>query len=99
MVKITWTELAVSDLREIFDFIAKDSQKYASITVDKIYLKVQKLTSSKFMGRIVPEFNSPNLKEVILGNYRIVYLLKNNNSLEILRIYHSARMLTEKDLE
>lgn len=99
MVQIAWTELAVSDLKEIFDFIAKDSKKYASITIDKIYQKVQKLKTSKFTGRVVPEFNNPDIKEVILGNYRIVYLVKNENSLEILRIYHSARMLLEKDLE
>lgn len=99
MVKITWTELAVSDLREIFDFIAKDSEKYASITIGKIYQKVQKLKTSKFTGRVVPEFNNPSIKEVFLSNYRIVYLVKTQNSLEILRIYHSARMLLEKDLE
>jgi plasmid stabilization system protein ParE len=41
MVKIVWTELSTSDLKEIFDFIADDSFRYASITANKIYHRVQ----------------------------------------------------------
>jgi plasmid stabilization system protein ParE len=41
MAKIVWTELSTSDLKEIFDFIANDSLRYASITANKIYNRVQ----------------------------------------------------------
>jgi plasmid stabilization system protein ParE len=40
MVKIVWTELSISDLKEIFDYIAEDSIRYASITATKIYQRV-----------------------------------------------------------
>ena len=43
MVKIVWTELAISDLKEIFDYIADDSIRYASITANKIYQRVQQI--------------------------------------------------------
>lgn len=37
MVKIVWTEASIEDLNEIFDYIAKDSRHYATITTNKIY--------------------------------------------------------------
>ena len=37
MVKLVWTELSTEDLKGIFDYIAMDSVRYASITVNKIY--------------------------------------------------------------
>ena len=41
MVKVVWTELSKDDLQEIFDYIAEDSKRYASITVNKIYNRAQ----------------------------------------------------------
>ncbi len=34
MVSVVWTEISIEDLKEIFDFIAADSNRYATITVD-----------------------------------------------------------------
>jgi plasmid stabilization system protein ParE len=39
MVRIVWTEVSIEDLKEIFDYIAKDSVRYATIIVNKIYHK------------------------------------------------------------
>jgi toxin ParE1/3/4 len=57
MVKIVWTELSISDLKEIFDFISEDSERYAILTSYKIYQRVQILINNPYLGRIVPEFN------------------------------------------
>jgi len=57
MVRIVWTEVSISDLKEIHDYIADDSVRYATITVNKIYQRVQVLTANPFIGRIVPELN------------------------------------------
>ena len=99
MVEITWTELAVQDLRDIFDFIADDSEKYASLTVNKIYFEVENLESFPEMGRVVPEFNSNNLREIIIGNYRLIYHLKSKNDLVVLRVYSSWRKLSKGKLK
>jgi toxin ParE1/3/4 len=94
MVKIVWTELAIVDLKEIFDFISNDSTRYATIVVNQIYLKAQLISSNPSIGRIVPEFNKKNLREIFpIHNYRIIYKIKNHNQLDILRVYHSARLL------
>ena len=99
MVKVVWTELSTIDLKEIFDYIADDSIRYASITANKIFQRVQPLSESPLMGRIVPEFNKKDIRELIEGNYRIVYRIKNTSEIYILRVYHVARLLRKKSLK
>ncbi|MBX9657643.1 MAG: type II toxin-antitoxin system RelE/ParE family toxin [Nitrospiraceae bacterium] len=43
-------------------------------------------------GRIVPEVNDPAVREVIHGNYRIVYRLI-HDQIHILTVHHTARLL------
>ena len=99
MVKIVWTELAVDDLKEIHDFIAKNSPRFASITIDKIYQRAQLIADNPFIGRIVPEINNEPIRELIIGNYRLIYFIISELQVEILRVYHSARSLTEEKLK
>ncbi len=99
MVKLVWTELSTEDLKEIFDYIAIDSVRYASITVNKIYNRAQGITDNPYIGRIVPEININLIREVISGNYRIVYKIINEFQVDILRVYHSARLLKTDKLE
>ena len=99
MVKIRWTELSVDDLKSIRDYIAQDSVRYASITINRIYDRAQILSRQPLSGRIVPEFDDPKIRELIIGNYRLVYLIINEESVEILRIYNSARLLKKESLK
>ena len=99
MVKIVWTELSISDLKEIFDYIADDSIRYASITANKIYQSVQPIIDNPYIGRMVPEFSKKSIREIINGNYRIIYLIKSKNQVDILRVYHVARSLRKKNLK
>lgn len=99
MVKLTWTELSTEDLSQIFEYIAKDSSRYASITVNKIYNRAQDILVNPYVGRIVPELNDKFIREVISGNYRIVYKIISRTQVDILRIYHSARLLKSDRLE
>ncbi|MES4785391.1 MAG: type II toxin-antitoxin system RelE/ParE family toxin [Nitrospiraceae bacterium] len=49
-------------------------------------------------GRIVPETNDPNFREVILGNYRLIYRLRSGD-VQILTVHHGARKLNPAELE
>jgi toxin ParE1/3/4 len=92
MVKIEWTEFALEDLKEIHDYISLDSKIYADRYVDKLISRVDQLLTHSKSGRIVPEYNVETIRELIEGNYRIVY--KNNlETISILRVHHSARLL------
>ena len=99
MVKIRWTELSVDDLKSIRDYIAQNSVRYASITINRIYDRAQILSRQPLSGRIVPEFDDQKIRELIIGNYRLVYLIINEEYVEILRIYNSARLLKKESLK
>jgi len=99
MVKINWTKLALSDLQGIHEYIANDSVRYAQITVSKIYDRVESLKAQPLSGRIVPEFDDKSIKELIEGNYRIVHYLVDEERIDVLRIYHTARKLDKNRLK
>ena len=93
MVKIVWTDVSVEDLKEIFDYISEDSIRYASLTVSRIYHRALLITINPNTGQIVPIFNNKNIRQILIGNYRIIYRIVNEFRVDILRVYHSARSL------
>ncbi|MBX2916065.1 MAG: type II toxin-antitoxin system RelE/ParE family toxin [Cyclobacteriaceae bacterium] len=94
MVKIIWTDFAIEDLRTIHEFISKDSKFYADRFISKLIDRVEQLEKFPRSGRIVPEFDNDSLRELIEGNYRIIYRLE-QDFVGIARIHHSARVLHE----
>lgn len=93
MVKIIWSDLAIDDLKNIHEYIAKDSKIYADNLIVKLISKIDQLESFPKSGRIVPEFNSDIIRELIDGNYRIIYRVS-EYSVGKARIHHSAKQLT-----
>jgi toxin ParE1/3/4 len=78
MVTVSWTELALDDLKSIHEYISKDSVVYAKRMVDKIISRVDQIEKFPKSGRVVPEFENENIRELIEGNYRIVYKTTQN---------------------
>jgi toxin ParE1/3/4 len=94
MVKVIWTARSLKDLEEIGEFISKDSFKYANLTIEKL-LEVSKLIEQNLLiGRIVPEIKKKEFREIITGNYRIIYQAKKDNFAYILTVHHSSRLLS-----
>jgi len=73
VVKIIWTKRALIDLDDIAEYIAKGSPKYAHITVQNLIEETKILNSHPLIGRMVPEYGDENFRELIRGNYRIIY--------------------------
>ena len=90
MVKVIWTEFAIADLKSIHDYISKDSIAYANKFIEKLIMRVDQLESFPNAGKIVPEFGTPLIRELIEGSYRIVFKV-NSDHIGIVRIHHSAR--------
>lgn len=75
MVEIKWTIKSINDLKSIFEYITQDSKKYANLQIKKIKERTKQLKIQPLSGRIVPEFDESNIRELIEGNFRIVYLI------------------------
>ena len=92
MVKVIWTEFALGDLKAIHEYISQDSKAYADKFIEKLINRVDQLENFAKSGRSVPEFNSETIRELVEGNYRIVYKI-NPDHIGVVRIHHSARQL------
>jgi len=85
----------LNDLQDIYDYVAKDSPKFADRLMDKIIERVDVLEHHPKIGRKVPEFDNEQIRELIEGNYRIIYRIESDDQLGIARVHHAARMLKE----
>jgi len=81
-MKIVWTEPAVEDLRELHAYIARDSEVYASGFVERIIWAAEQIADHPEAGRVVPEKNDENVREVLYRNYRIIYRIKGDHILK-----------------
>ncbi len=97
MNKVIWTKRSLDDLKDIMEYISKGSKKYARITIEKIIDATVLLEKNPLIGRIVPEVNDSKFRELIKGNYRIIYL-QNKHKVHILTVHHSARDLRKRDV-
>lgn len=95
-VKIGLTESAYLDLRDIESYVSQSSHRMGRSFTNKILKKIEMLYEHPRIGRKVPEFNQDNIRELIQGKYRIVYRIKDDSLIEILRIVHGSKLI---DLE
>lgn len=91
---ILWSERARRDLLEIGDFIARDKPQAAAVWVGRILEAVQRTALFPTSGRIVPEIDQSDIREVILENYRIVYRL-GETTITILTVFESHRLIDQ----
>jgi len=61
MVTVKWTKNALEELDEIARYISKDSPKFANILINQIFEMARHLEQFPKFGRIVPEYNNPDL--------------------------------------
>lgn len=93
MVEVLFAESAFDDLDSITDYIALDSIRYAQEFADRIFDRIDQLKHFPQLGRVVPEFQNEDLRELIIGKYRIVYRIYEPTKIVILRIIHGAKLL------
>jgi toxin ParE1/3/4 len=89
---VRWTAQAQADLVAIRTYIERDSPHYARLMVERLVGAVERLHQFPESGRIVPEYHNRALREVLEGNYRIVYL-RLPSEVQVLTVAHGARLL------
>jgi addiction module RelE/StbE family toxin len=99
MVQVAWTRLALEDLKGIYDYISRDSVKFAKLETIKIKTRTHILKRNPLAGKPVPELDNVLFRELIEGNYRIIYKIIDLQTVHILTIHHSSRDLTRRTLE
>jgi len=90
VVKIEWTDEAIFWLKDIHDYIVQDSKPIAKKVTKEIYNKVQILVTFPQIGYTYPNDNHLEIRILLYGHYRIAYLIKDENHIAILGIFHGS---------
>ena len=96
-MKVIWTEQAWERLLEIERFVARDDPKAAARLVDKLIERGDALAENPERGRRLPELPESGLRELIVGNYRIVYR-RTPKAVEVLTVFEGHRVLRPDEL-
>lgn len=91
-MKLIWTRTALENLKEIEGYIARDNPKKAIELTDRLIDKCENLKDNPDMGRVVPEFQIQQVRELIVKNYRIVYR-HIAEEIQILTVFEGHRLL------
>ena len=92
MLPLRWTELAVTNLADIADFISQNSPIYAESVVARIEQQVRHLRSHPHMGKPAPEAGELDIRELVVDSFRVFYRAR-HDGIELLAIVHGRQQL------
>ena len=95
---VKWTLPARDDLKAIYEYIALDSKFYAKKIVREIVSLSSTIPDSPERGRIVPETDEPEIRELFIYSYRLVYQLS-PTAISILAVIHGSRNISATDIQ
>jgi toxin ParE1/3/4 len=83
---------ARTDLHDIVRYISLDTPDRAARFGKFLISRTKILAKFPELGRVVPEFNNPIIREIIVRSYRVVYRLNHTEHfVEVIRFWHAAR--------
>lgn len=98
MMNLFWTETAKEDLRAIKHYISEDNPAAAKQWIERLKKRARNALYAPYSGRKVPELLKDDIRELIEGNYRIVYQVFENH-LVVLTVFESHRLFPEKSIK
>lgn len=96
-MSIVWSRQARRDLRALHDFIARDSEHYANLQINRIIERVEYISKMPTMGHRVHEFPELDLRETHQENYRIIYAYE-KTELQVVTIVHMKQQMKRRKL-
>ena len=96
-MKVIWSPLSLDRIVDISDFIAEDKPGASVKWVDSVFDSVERLIKFPESGRAVPEINRKDMREILLGNYRIIYRIE-EKTITVLTVRHGKQILNPENL-
>ena len=98
MVEVKWMPRAQKDLEEIWSHIALDSFRYADETVQRLVASTLVLREHPRLGKPVPKAWSADLRELLVGDHRLIYWLEREDRLHVLTVHRQERQRDVQEL-
>jgi len=97
MAQVKWTPQALDDLEAICLYIARDAPRAAAIFADRAFRATDRLANFPRSERIVPELGIEDIREVLVGSYRVIYRIR-EDAVQVVTVHHGARLLDSEKL-
>ena len=92
-MKVRLTDSVMNDLRELLLYYEEQSvPQVGQRFVTEIFDRIETLVDNPDIGRIVPEFSTDNIRELIHKPFRVVYL-RESSIIYVIRVWRSERIL------
>lgn len=95
-MEVIWTKQAIRMVNEFVDYIAQDDYETAEQWAVELMSQTDKLAEHPRIGRVIPEYNEETLRELIVGNYRLPYRVK-EDGIYIEAVWHVRQIPPEKE--
>ena len=90
--EVVWSLAATADFESIVEYIFRDSEFYAATVARELFAAARSLTTFSERGRMVPEYEDPGIREILVRRYRLIYRV-GPERVDVLRIIHGARQM------
>ena len=91
-MRVLWADAAKRQLHAIHDYVAQTSPDYAVRLLDCLTKRSIQIALFPFSGRMVPEYELNEIRELIEGSYRIIYRIR-EDWIDLVTICHGSRLL------
>ncbi len=89
---LIWAPVAKLDLWDIISYISESNPSVANRFGNSVFESIERLRDFPQSGRIVPEMEDADIREIIVSPCRVIYRLsERDHMVEIARIWHAAR--------
>jgi len=93
-MKLVWSRRAQNDLIGVGEFISRHAPDSARKHVQLLVERAKQAAQFPQAGRIVPEYGQEALREIIEGNYRIVYEVNTTQkTVTVLTVFEAHRLI------
>lgn len=89
-MKVNWTETAINHLTAIREYVAQTSPEYGRRLIDRLTRRSKQIAAFPLSGRVVPEYEIDQVREVLEGSYRIIYHIK-LEQIDVLAVIHTSQ--------
>ncbi len=89
-MQVHWSNKALSQLADIIEGLQAYSVDAADRLADELIAASHRLAAFPLLGRQVPEGNFPQVRELFVSNYRLVYTA-GDLQIEIIAVLHQSR--------
>jgi addiction module RelE/StbE family toxin len=96
-MKLRWTDRARRDLSAIARYISVDNPSAARRWIDVLRARARSAVEFPLIGRVVPEMANDDLREILVGAYRIVYRVV-GGAVFVVTVFEGHRLLKPDDI-